>query len=128
MTRYVLLSPELTQPLIGGVQVVAPVRETVSQSLAALLLHMPRRSVRHVHSILLQMIGQDGSKPASDEKPTKSKSNGSKHAAPGVVWEVRHAGLLGLKYEVAVRRDLVDTSREDARDILQGVVDAALIG
>ncbi|CAE6520255.1 unnamed protein product [Rhizoctonia solani] len=109
-------------------QVVAPVRETVSQSLAALLLHMPRRSVLHVHAILLQMIGQDGSKPAQEEKPAKGKANGSKHAAPGVVWEVRHAGLLGLKYEVAVRRDLVDTSREDARDILQGVVGAALIG
>ncbi|KAJ1310135.1 hypothetical protein OPQ81_006880 [Rhizoctonia solani] len=109
-------------------QVVAPVRETVSQSLAALLLHMPRRSVLHVHSILLQMIGQDGSKPALDENTTKSKSNGSEHAAPCVVWEVRHAGLLGLKYEVAVRRDLVDTSREDAGDILQGVVGAALIG
>ncbi|CAE7140157.1 unnamed protein product [Rhizoctonia solani] len=109
-------------------QVVAPVRETVSQSLAALLLHMPRRSVLHVHSILLQMIGQDGSKPTTDEKPEKGKTNGSKHTAPGVVWEVRHAGLLGLKYEVAVRRDLVDTSREDARDILQGVVGAALIG
>ncbi|KAF8744257.1 chromatin remodeling protein, partial [Rhizoctonia solani] len=109
-------------------QVVAPVRETVSQSLAALLLHMPRRSVLHVHSILLQMIGQGGSKPSQDEKPTKTRVNESKHATPGVVWEVRHAGLLGLKYEVAVRRDLVDTSREDARDILQGVVDAALIG
>ncbi|CAE6462717.1 unnamed protein product [Rhizoctonia solani] len=109
-------------------QVVAPVRETVSQSLAALLLHMPRRSVLHVHSLLLQMIGQDGAKPATDEKPVKGKENGSKHAAPGVVWEVRHAGLLGLKYEVAVRRDLVDTSREDARNILQGVVGAALIG
>ncbi|CAE6409738.1 unnamed protein product [Rhizoctonia solani] len=109
-------------------QVIAPVRETVSQSLAALLLHMPRRSVLHVHSILLQMIGQGGSKPTLDETPSKGKANGSKHATPGVVWEVRHAGLLGLKYEVAVRRDLVDTSREDARDILQGVVGAALIG
>jgi TATA-binding protein-associated factor len=89
---------------------------------------MPRRSVLHVHSILLQMIGQGGSKPTLDETPSKGKANGSKHATPGVVWEVRHAGLLGLKYEVAVRRDLVDTSREDARDILQGVVGAALIG
>ena len=40
-------------------QVVAPVRETVSQTLAYLLLHMPRRSVLHVHNVLLQMIRQE---------------------------------------------------------------------
>ncbi|KAG9123442.1 TATA-binding protein-associated factor mot1, partial [Ceratobasidium sp. 392] len=55
-------------------QVVAPVRETVSQSLAALLLHMPRRSVMHVHSILLQMIGQDAPASSPPAKQTKSKS------------------------------------------------------
>ena len=41
------------------VQVVAPVRETVSQTLASLLLHMPRRSISHTHGILLQLIKQD---------------------------------------------------------------------
>ncbi|KAG8771746.1 TATA-binding protein-associated factor mot1 [Ceratobasidium sp. 428] len=117
-------------------QVVAPVRETVSQSLAALLLHMPRRSVMHVHSILLQMIGQDSpSSSPGPAKKTKSKSKAkdkgndkTNGGGVGIVWEVRHAGLLGLKYEVAVRRDLVEVEHDDAKDVLQGVVSAALIG
>ena len=40
-------------------QVTAPVRETISQTMGSLLLHMPRRSVTWVHSILLDMIKQD---------------------------------------------------------------------
>jgi TATA-binding protein-associated factor len=85
-------------------QVVAPVRETVSQTLAALLLHMPRRSVGHVHAILLQMIQQDLPAPATNGGLKKAK--GAVDAEKTHVWEVRHAGLLGIKYEVAVRSDL----------------------
>lgn len=48
------------------IQMVAPVRETVSQSLASLVLHMPRRSVLHVRRILLDMIFQ----------PTDPNANG----------------------------------------------------
>lgn len=51
------------------------------------------------------------------------------------VWEVRHAGLLGIKYEVAVRSDLVqvnDDAKEDSepnnRTILRDVVDATVLG
>ncbi|EGN96198.1 hypothetical protein SERLA73DRAFT_170610 [Serpula lacrymans var. lacrymans S7.3] len=99
-------------------QVIAPVRETVSQTLASLLLHMPRRSVIHVHSILIQMIRQDFLLTSS-------------HAH---VWEVRHAGLLGIKYEVAVRTDLFEAMKKDegcdytGKEVLQGVVDAAVLG
>ncbi|KZT70176.1 SNF2 superfamily chromatin remodeling protein [Daedalea quercina L-15889] len=115
-------------------QVVAPVREMVSQTLASLLLHMPRRSVLHVHSILLQMIRQDFPMPV---KPTLLKNRGpDKNADRGHVWEVRHAGLLGIKYEVAVRSDLVSAvkseggqdSSQDGREVLRGVVDAAVLG
>ena len=49
------------------------------------------------------------------------------------VWEVRHAGLLGIKYEVAVRSDLVQV--KDVKDsepcnkaILRDVVDATVLG
>lgn len=111
-------------------QVVAPVRETVSQTLASLLLHMPKRSVTHVHSILLQMIRQDFAVP--------SKASGSKQETEkSHVWEVRHAGLLGVKYEVAVRTDLFETDTvkkeeddmgEVGKDVLRGVVDAAVLG
>ena len=57
----------------------------------------------------------------------------------GYAWEVRHAGLLGLKFEVAVRGDLVeggavvggDVKKEEGEskgDILKDVVDAAVLG
>jgi TATA-binding protein-associated factor len=58
-------------------------------------------------------------------------------AGHGHVWEVRHAGLLGIKYEVAVRSDLFTASpvKEEnsdvdssGREILRGVVDAAVLG
>lgn len=49
----------LSNPDLLSLQGGCPVRETVSQTLASLLIHMPRRSVTHVHSILLQMIQQD---------------------------------------------------------------------
>ncbi|KIM55938.1 hypothetical protein SCLCIDRAFT_1220776 [Scleroderma citrinum Foug A] len=106
-------------------QVVAPVRETVSQTLASLLLHMPLRSVVHVHSVLLQMIRQDFPLPS---KPKTGQMDERNH-----VWEVRHAGLLGVKYEVAVRSDLFDAPKNEGehdvgKSILQGVVDAAVLG
>lgn len=53
------------------------------------------------------------------------------------IWEVRHAGLLGIKYEVAVRHDLFDEVhvKIDAeetvfagREVLCDVVDAAILG
>ncbi|KAH9180252.1 hypothetical protein EDB89DRAFT_1900197 [Lactarius sanguifluus] len=88
-------------------QVVAPVRETVSQTLASLLLHMPRRSVLHVHSVLLQMIRQDFTLPTGAKGPGTEKSH---------IWEVRHAGLLGIKYEVAVRSDVVEAEGGDRED------------
>ncbi|KDQ06750.1 hypothetical protein BOTBODRAFT_39402 [Botryobasidium botryosum FD-172 SS1] len=103
-------------------QVMAPVRETVSQTLASLLLHMPRRSVVHVHRILLQMILQDSVK-VEPRMQSKSNGKGKQH-----VWEVRHAGLLGIKYEVAVRSDLVEREEGGGKEVLKGVVDAAVLG
>lgn len=66
-------------------------------------------------------------------KSNQSKENKEKSH----VWEVRHAGLLGVKYEVAVRTDLFETNRikgEDddmgdvGKEVLKGVVDAAVLG
>ncbi|KAL1694700.1 hypothetical protein GGG16DRAFT_87332 [Schizophyllum commune] len=124
-------------------QVTAPVRETISQTMGSLLLHMPRRSVTWVHSILLDMIKQDfvlstttngnGTVPATSTRTTrhpKAKMLNLKH-----VWEVRHSGLLGLKYEVAVRDDLfvkldegVQEGALSGKQILQDVVDSAILG
>ncbi|KAG7086556.1 hypothetical protein E1B28_002505 [Marasmius oreades] len=126
-------------------QVVAPVREMVSQTLASLLIHMPRRSVLRVHSILLQMIKQEFVVPSiatTKKKSSKSKNNHQEQKMH--VWEVRHAGLLGIKYEVAVRSDLFEAKFADqevkeeeveqvefdgdGKAILQDVVDAAVLG
>lgn len=101
-------------------QVVAPVRETASQTLAQLLPHMSGDLVRQTHQVLLEMIRQDAIK--KDDVPRDGRRS-------DYVWEVRHAGLLGLKYEVAVRHDLL---RGDAdklgSDMLTDVVDVAMLG
>lgn len=116
---------------------VAPVRETVSQSLASLLLHMPRRSILRVHDLLLDMIfqrdvgvKQEALEPPPSKKVKSSNGHGNGHgkATATHVWQVRHAGLLGMKYEVAVRGDLVDVDQENGKEILKGVVGAALLG
>ncbi|KAF8130463.1 SNF2 chromatin remodeling protein [Mycena galopus ATCC 62051] len=109
-------------------QVVAPVRETVSQTLAALLLHMPRRSVGHVHAILLQMIQQDlPALPQQTNGNGRTRGKGKKAASAEAdkthVWEVRHAGLLGIKYEVAVRNDLFAPKTIKAEDPAAMAVD-----
>lgn len=72
-------------------QVVCPVRETCSQTLGAVLQYMEPQAVQKVHENLLKLISQ-----------TDPAFNGRS------IWEVRHAGLLGLKYTVAVRKDLVE--------------------
>jgi TATA-binding protein-associated factor len=88
---------------------------------------MPRRSVSHVHAILLQMIRQDfsvSSQPSSKDMDVDK----------GHVWEVRHAGLLGIKYEVAVRSDLFEGKSEEGdfglygKEVLSDVADAAILG
>ena len=88
------------------------------------------------------MIKQDFTLSPEASSPDAKPSNGSRHVASRsangmhYVWEVRHAGLLGIKYEVAVRTDLVDdeTSKlEDGdpssgKEVLRGIVDAAVLG
>lgn len=98
-------------------QVVCPVRETASQTLASLVLHMNESSTEHVHSVLHSMIYQsytsnDGISPA-------------KKGDKGFVWEVRHAGLLGLKYFVAVKKNQLSKNHNE---ILKKVVDAVILG
>ncbi|CAM6099985.1 unnamed protein product [Calypogeia fissa] len=77
-------------------QVVAPVRETCAQVLGASLKHMPKQLVHETLSILLQMQGRPE-------------------------WEVRHGSLLGIKYLVAVRQDMLP-------ELLPRVLPACMIG
>jgi TATA-binding protein-associated factor len=78
------------------------------------------------------MIRQDFS-PNLNGKPQLNNERGH-------IWEVRHAGLLGIKYEVAVRSDLFEENSmkeskqedvdigSDGQEVLRGVVEAAILG
>lgn len=86
--------------------VVAPIRETVGQTLGALLIHLPAASVYAVHRILYRLVMQEDlgiSKPA---------------------WSVCHGGMIGLRYLVAVRNDLLLKDN----DMIDGVIAAVMKG
>lgn len=85
-------------------QVVCPVRETCSQTLGVVLQYMNETSVKKVHENLLKLINQN------------DEAFGGRS-----IWEVRHAGLLGLKYTVAVRKDLVEM-------LVDGTTGAVILG
>lgn len=85
-------------------QVVAPIRETISQTLAALLKHLPQDSVKSTFTILSSLVFQEN--------------------LPVKAWEVTHGGMLGLKYLVAIRKDILTSSPE----LLDSIVAAVLHG
>lgn len=81
-------------------QVVAPVRETCAQVLGTILKEMPDELVGSTVDVLQTFI---------------KKSD----------WEVRHGGILGLKYFVVVREDLIKIYLPKIiKDILDGLLDA----
>uniref|UniRef100_A0A671UYF7 B-TFIID TATA-box binding protein associated factor 1 n=1 Tax=Sparus aurata TaxID=8175 RepID=A0A671UYF7_SPAAU len=63
-------------------EVVAPVRETCAQTLGVALRHMNETGVSMTVDVLLKLLKEDQ-------------------------WEARHGGLLGIKYALAVRQDLI---------------------
>lgn len=86
--------------------VVAPIRETAGQTLGALLLYLPAPSVSSVYRILYRMVMQ------TDLGITNR------------VWEVCHGGMIGLRYLVAVRNDLLVSDN----GLMDGVVEAVMKG
>ncbi|KAJ3416125.1 btaf1 RNA polymerase II, B-TFIID transcription factor-associated, 170kDa [Chytridiales sp. JEL 0842] len=83
-----------------GDHVVIPVRETCAQTLSVLLQSCTKDTcLRVVEKGLLKLI--QGGEGAQRSVP------GSVSSASGGRWEVRHAGLVGLKYWMAVKKDLV---------------------
>lgn len=86
--------------------VVAPIRETVGQTLGALLSHLPPKSVRQVYRCLHRIILQTD---LDLDRP---------------VWEVCHGGMIGLRYLVAVRKDLL--VKDSA--MMDGVLEAVMKG
>lgn len=86
--------------------VVAPIRESIGQTLGALLMHLPSQSVYAVFRILQKMVMQD---TFGLDRPA---------------WAVCHGGMIGLRYLVAVRNDLL---LEDG-DLIDGVIQAVMKG
>ncbi|KAJ5654329.1 hypothetical protein N7490_001332 [Penicillium lividum] len=86
--------------------VVAPIRETVGQTLGALLSHLSPKSVRHVYRALYRIIMQTD---LGLDRP---------------VWEVCHGGMIGLRYLVAIRKDLL--VKDSA--MMDGVLEAVMKG
>jgi TATA-binding protein-associated factor len=102
-----------------GDHVVAPVRETASQTLSALLLNIPPELAYRITHVLVDMVAQTEIKKAKAEEGRKN-----------YFWEVKHAGLLGLKYLAAVRQDMFTSmqSLHTQQPSLQTIVDAAVLG
>lgn len=83
--------------------VVAPVRETAGQTLGAVLQHLPPSSVKAIFGVLRRLLGLDG---------------GDSERA----WQSRHGGIVGMRYLVAVRNDLLLEEPE----LLDGTLEAVL--
>lgn len=86
--------------------VVAPIRETVGQTLGALLSQLPSKSVIAVYGCLYRIIMQTD---LNLDKP---------------IWEVCHGGMIGLRYLVAVRKDLLVGDSK----LMDGVLEAVMKG
>ena len=86
--------------------VVAPIRETIGQTLGALMVHLTPRKVKSIYGVLYRMVMQ------SDLNLQYR------------IWEVCHGGMIGLRYLVAVRSDLLV---EEER-LMDGVVEAVMKG
>ncbi|KAK5004905.1 TATA-binding protein-associated factor mot1, partial [Cryomyces antarcticus] len=86
--------------------VVAPIRETAGQALGALLQHAPPNLVRATYRILYRLVMQEDPKSA-----TRS-------------WQACHGGMIGMRYLVAVRNDLL--LQDDA--FMDGVLEVVMKG
>lgn len=78
-----------------GDTVMAPVRETAAQALGVLIKLQDPEDAAEAHDALVSMVRQPWAK--------RGKEAEGRPRFERFAWELRHAGLLGLKYEVAVR-------------------------
>jgi len=85
--------------------VVAPIRETAGQTLGAMLQHLSHQNVVSTFKVLFRLVMQTdfGSKP---------------------VWQACHGGMIGMRYLVAVRNDLLLKDTE----LMDGVLTAVMRG
>ncbi|KAF2449709.1 hypothetical protein P171DRAFT_427878 [Karstenula rhodostoma CBS 690.94] len=88
-----------------GDNAVAPVRETTGQALGALLQHLSPENVLATFHVLNRLISQE---------------NAPTHA----LWQIAQGGMMGLRYLVAVRSDLL--LQDDT--LMDGVLNAVIKG
>lgn len=88
--------------------VIAPVRESAAQTLAALLIHIDEATVLKTFDSLYDLVLQ----------PFADSLNLPK------CWEAKHGGMLGLRYFVSVKQDIFVTRP----DLLDKVIDMVLFG
>lgn len=85
--------------------VVAPVRESAAQTLAALLVHLDNDLVVQIFKHLGDLVLQNTA--AGERVPC---------------WEASHGGMLGLRYLVSVRTDILSEKPELLDDVLRMVL------
>ena len=86
--------------------VVAPIRETAGQVLGVILPYLPRTSIPAVYIILYRLIMQEDLKQSTR------------------IWQACHGGMIGMRYLVAVRSDLL---LQDST-LMDGVLDTVMKG
>ncbi|KAI8588783.1 SNF2 family N-terminal domain-containing protein [Geranomyces variabilis] len=85
----------------GSDQAVAPVRETAAQSLGVVMqLGEADLCLRMVNEGLLKLLEASGESTGSHTGASAGREKG---------WQVRHGALVGLKYWMAVRTDLLES-------------------
>ncbi|EMD00379.1 hypothetical protein BAUCODRAFT_144057 [Baudoinia panamericana UAMH 10762] len=85
---------------------VAPIRETAGQVLGAVLQYLPPTSVHEVNRILYRLVMQ------KDLKVSRR------------IWHACHGGMIGMRYLVAVRTDLLFQDRS----LMDGVLECVIKG
>ncbi|KAK4541751.1 TATA-binding protein-associated factor mot1 [Oleoguttula mirabilis] len=85
---------------------VAPIRETIGQVLGAVLQFLPASSVQDINRILYRLVMQ------KDLKVSKR------------IWHASHGGMIGMRYLVAVRTDLLFQDRS----LMDGVLECVIKG
>ncbi|RKP15030.1 SNF2 family N-terminal domain-containing protein [Piptocephalis cylindrospora] len=101
-------------------QVITPTREVGAQALGALIHQASPEMADRVFVQIIWLIQQHSRGQGAPNNSASSTTAPS--PIPPVVWQVRHAGLLALKYIVAVRSDCVLKWAE------MGLLDAVMIG
>ncbi|KAI5371105.1 Putative TATA-binding protein-associated factor Mot1 [Septoria linicola] len=85
---------------------VAPIRETAGQVLGAVLQFLPAASVHEINRILYRLVMQ------KDLKVSRR------------IWHACHGGMIGMRYLVAVRTDLLFQDRS----LMDGVLECVIKG